>query len=117
MRSLRRHIEQWVQASGSRLDDIQGWEPFDENKTKMHELSFIKDNLGRFAEHIAGKEFFLAVPSNGRSFYLGDNPVSLHNMTGIESRGNLGLAVLEIEIYMPLASNLMLIAFCPRAIG
>jgi Protein of unknown function (DUF4238) len=44
---------------------------------------------------------------------LSDHPVVLNNHVDHGPYGNIGLAVEGIEIYMPLASDLMLCAFCP----
>lgn len=51
-----------------------------------------------------------------RAFYIGDNPVVLHNSEDHRPYGNLGLAVRGIEIYMPLSSDLVLCAMCPTIV-
>jgi hypothetical protein len=47
-------------------------------------------------------------------FFIGDNPVTLQNNTQPKGplRGNLGLAVRGIEIYLPVSSTLTLAFFC-----
>jgi hypothetical protein len=102
-----------TEAMGHRLEDISGWEPQTEDTVKRATLMAIRQALPTYAQIIALKEFRLAEAAPGRSFYLGDNPVSLHNARTFGPYGNLGLAVPGIEIYLPLSSNLMLCASCP----
>jgi hypothetical protein len=106
-----------IQAMGHRIEDIPGWEPQTEDTLKRGTLMAIRDALPSYAEIIALKEFRLAEVAPGRSFYLGDNPVCMHNARTFGPYGNLGLAVPGIEIYLPLSSNLMLCAFCPSILA
>jgi hypothetical protein len=105
-----------IEAMGHRIEDIPGWEPQTEDTLKRATLMAICDALPSYAELIALKEFRLAEAAPGRSFYLGDNPVCMHNARTFGPYGNLGLAVAGIEIYLPLSSNLMLCAFCPSIV-
>lgn len=115
-KDIRSALESAILSSGAKLEDIPGWTPADENTEKMHELILMKSNINRFAEIIAGKDFFLAEAGQGRSFYLGDDPVCLHNLRDTQPYGNLGLAVEGIQIYMPLSHDLMLCALCPTIV-
>nr|WP_280800228.1 DUF4238 domain-containing protein [Mesorhizobium sp. L103C565B0] len=108
-----------VEESGGKMQDVRGWEdwqPMTEDRLKREHLLSIQGSIGGHAQIIAAKDFVLAEPAPGRSFYLGDNPVCLANARDFGPRGNLGLGVQGIEIYMPLASDLMLCAFCPSII-
>jgi hypothetical protein len=102
-----------IEEMGHRMEDVPGWEPQTEDTVKRATLTAIREALPRYAEIIASKEFRLAEADSGRSFYLGDNLVCLHNKRTFGPYGNLGLAVPGIEIYLPLSSNLMLCAWCP----
>jgi Protein of unknown function (DUF4238) len=102
-----------IEAMGHRMEDVPGWEPQTEDTLKRETLTAIREALPNYAQIIALKEFRLAAAPPGRSFYLGDNPVCLHNVRTFGPYGNLGLAVPGIEIYLPLSSNLMLCAWCP----
>jgi len=102
-----------IDAMGHRMEDIPGWEPQTEETVKRATLMAIRDALPSYSEIIALKEFRLAEAAPGRSFYLGDNPVCMHNPRTFGPYGNLGIAVPGIEIYLPLSSNLMLCAWCP----
>jgi hypothetical protein len=102
-----------VEEMGGQMEDINGWEPSTEESIKMENLVGLRDSLFRYAPIIAQKDFLLAEALPGRSFYLGDNPVCLHNSRDFGPLGNLGLGVPGIEIYLPLSSELMLCAWCP----
>jgi hypothetical protein len=109
-----------VEESGGKMQDVQGWEdwqPATENSLKRDHLLSIRKSIGEFAQIIGMKDFLLAAPADGRSFYLGDNPVCLNNMQKFGPYGNLGLGVTGIEIYMPLASDLLLCAWCPSILS
>jgi hypothetical protein len=109
-----------VKESGGKIQDVKGWEewqPATENSLKRDHLLSIRKSIGEFAQIIGMKDFLLAEPAEGRSFYLGDNPVCLNNMQRFGPYGNLGLAVTGIEIYMPLASDLLLCAWCPSILS
>lgn len=102
-----------IEAMGHRMEDIPGWEPQTEDTIKRDNLMAMREALPDYARIIALKDFWLAEAAPGRSFYLGDNPVCLHNARTFGPYGNLGLAVPGIEIYLPLSSSLMLCAWCP----
>lgn len=57
-------------------------------------------------------------PPDGRSFYIGDHPVVLHND---EPRtlhtGHLGLGAAYIQIYLPLSSDVLLCAYDKAVLG
>ena len=112
-REIEAAMKDKIEAMGHRMEDVPGWEPQTEDTLKHDTLRAIREALTNFAQIIALKEFRLAAAAPGRSFYLGDNPVCLHNARTFGPYGNLGLAVPGIEIYLPLSSNLMLCAWCP----
>jgi hypothetical protein len=110
LRQIEELIVAKVEESGGKMQDVKGWEdwhPATENSLKRDHLLSIRNSIGEFAQIIGTKDFLLAEPAEGRSFYLGDNPVCLNNMHKTDPYGNLGLGVTGIEIYMPLASNLL----------
>jgi hypothetical protein len=109
-----------VEQSGGKMQDVKGWEdwqPATEDSLKRDHLLSIQRSIGKYAQIIATKDFLLAESAKGRSFYLGDNPVCLNNMQKFGPYGNLGFAVKGIEIYMPLASDLLLCAWCPSILS
>lgn len=68
----------------------------------------------QYAEHILNKTWLLFATTATTPFYISDNPVALQNENKERSpmRGNLGLAVRGIEIYLPISSTLTLAFFC-----
>ena len=67
-----------------------------------------------YAEHVLNKSWFLFEANSSTPFYVSDNPVALQNDVEPKGplRGNLGLAVPGIEIYLPISSTLTLGFFC-----
>ena len=99
----------------ARVDGLSQW---DENKLKNEHVQQQLRSLVEFTKIFAKKEFFLMTAAEGSSFYLGDHPVVMHND---EPRrlmsGGLGIGVQYIQIYLPLAADLMLCAYCPAVLG
>jgi hypothetical protein len=116
-KSITELVEGKASSIGIAIQDMEGYEPPTEEVIKKQHLMMIQDLIGTFAGDIATKIMFLVEPPSGRSFYLGDNPVSMHNLRVFEHIGNIGVAVPGIEIYMPLSSNLLLCAYCPTVIS
>lgn len=106
-------IAKKLEAMGGDIKDIAGYEELTEDNLKKHHLLTLRQTVAEFAPIIAAKNFLLMRAPKGRSFYLGDNPVVMHNAEEHGFYGNIGLAVRGIEIYLPLSSKLVLCALCP----
>jgi hypothetical protein len=115
--AIEDEIRKRVESEGGKMEDIKGWAPSTENTIKQEHLTFIREHIADFAGIIAQKDFALITSMPSRSFYLGDNPVCLHNERDFGPYGNLGLAVEGIQIYMPLSADLMLCAWCPTVMA
>lgn len=103
--------------TGESIDDFDGYEPLDDNTRALQHIRFIRQSMGGFMAALADKDLFLMNAAQGRSFYLSDNPVVLHNDRPTDGiYGNLGLACPGIQIYVPLSAELMLGAWCPSLI-
>ncbi|MBB5224600.1 hypothetical protein HNP73_004571 [Amaricoccus macauensis] len=88
--------------------------PQTEEERVLQHLRFMEEATPGFVAAMMDKDLALMKAPKGRSFYLSDNPVVLHNDKGKDSfYGNLGLAVEGIQIYLPLSAELMLCAWCP----
>lgn len=124
------HRDQWlameeelvrvIEESGGRMQDMRGWEdwqPHTEDSLKREHLTSIQSQIVEVSHIISMKDFVLMEPAPGTSFYVGDNPVVRTNSVDFGLRGNLGLAQQGIEIYMPLAADLLLCAWCPSLLG
>lgn len=119
-RAMEEETVKMVEASGGRMQDMQGWEnwqPATEDSLKREHLMSIQGHIGEVAQIIGQKDFLLMEPAPGTNFYLGDNPVVLANSRDFGPYGNLGLAVAGIEIYMPLSADFLLCAWCPSILA
>jgi len=110
---LEQSIREKVEAIGGRVEDIPGYEKPTENNLKKQHLLSLQKSVVEFGPHIVTKHFVLFKAPEGRSFYLGDNPVVMHNDEDHGPYGNIGLAVRGIQIYMPLSAQLAIGALCP----
>jgi Protein of unknown function (DUF4238) len=64
--------------------------------------------------HILDKTWLLFETNAATPFFISDNPVAMQNLVEPKGpfRGNLGLAVRGIEIYLPISSTMVLGFFC-----
>src|SRR4029453_17497765 len=64
--------------------------------------------------HILDKTWLLFETDAATPFYISDNPVAMQNLVERRGpgRGNLGLSVRGIEIYLPISSLMTLGFFC-----
>jgi hypothetical protein len=106
-------IREKIEAIGGRIEDVPGYEELTENNLKKQHLLSLQKSIVEFGPHIAMKHFVLFKAAEGRSFYLGDNPVTMHNDEDHGPYGNIGLAVRGIQIYMPLSAKFAVGALCP----
>ncbi len=114
---LEKEITKKVTKLGHTMDQVKGWTPLTEDKLKFLHLGSMQKDIGKYAEVIADKVIMLARAARNRTFYISDNPVTLHDKLDFGPYGNLGLAVKGIEIYLPLSSELMLCALCPSIVA
>ena len=111
---MEKQLADKVEIMGGKMEQIEGYEPLTEDRLKRQHLGFVQGSVLKFTEIILQKDFLLMSAPKGRSFYLADNPVCLHNSRPKQGfMGNIGLGVLGIEIYLPLSADLMLCAWCP----
>lgn len=104
--------------SGASLEDIKGYVPRTEESRKIQHMHLIMKTTGKLLESLVEKDLMLLRAAPGRSFYLSDNPVCLHNDAPRKwFLGNLGFACEGIQVYLPLSADLMLCAWCPSLVG
>jgi Protein of unknown function (DUF4238) len=65
-----------------------------------------------YAQHILDKTWLLFETKPSVPFCISDNPVVLQNLRRRGPQGNLGIAVLGIEIYLPISRTLSLGFYC-----
>lgn len=118
MKDVYQQIHDKFEGMGFRDKEIEELGQQTESDHARNHLESIRDSIEQFSAAIAEKDFILLQAPEGRSFYLADNPVALHNdeeRQGIW--GNIGLSVKGIQIYVPLTSRFMLAAFCPSILA
>lgn len=105
---LRRHVKRMGFDPGK----VDGLMNLDEEGLKKQHIRFQVQNLEKYVEIMTEKEFFLMTPPDGRSFYISDHPVVLHNdEPRTVCTGHLGIGAAYIQIYLPLASDVLLCAY------
>ena len=97
---------------------VEGLGDWDQDTLKRQHIRHQIKSLGEYAQIIAQKEFFLMTAPNGSTLYLGDHPVVMHNDEKPRGPfGNLGLGAPYIQIYLPLAGNVLLCAYDRAVLG
>jgi hypothetical protein len=66
-----------------------------------------------FGDALLAKDWVLFEAALPARFLIGDHPLVMHNSNQSELRGNIGLGVESIEIYLPLSPTLILGLLCP----
>jgi hypothetical protein len=77
-------------------------------QSMVNNLSIAVDLL----PNLLDKTWLLLKAHHKASFYISDNPVTLHNIHQNPWRGSLGLNVKGIEVYLPLSADTALGLFC-----
>ena len=80
--------------------------------TRIATLRALQDNLTEFAQHFANKQLMLLEAPSGSRFLIGDSPVTMFNKRTFGPYGNMGLAVLGIQLYLPISTSLTLGFWC-----
>lgn len=93
--------------------DVEGWLDMTEEDAKAMSLAMLTQP-NEFPLHILNKTWLLFETSAEMPFYISDNPVAMQNLAEPKGplRGNLGLAVPGIEVYLPISSTLAMGFFC-----
>lgn len=90
---------------------LDGYEQVSENYLKKVSINQLK--IGHeFIPHLLEKNWVLLKTPDETSFFISDHPVVMDNQIERPGRGNLGLAVSGIEIYLPLSPVFCLALLC-----
>jgi hypothetical protein len=125
-RAQFRHIgtimADWVRESaGDDPEARQAAEKFLGQPTESDErrrLAAMLHNAPRdFGDLLLQKVWSLAETSHRYPFLIGDHPVAMFNNIDHGPRGNVGVAVLGIEIYLPLSPEFQLCLYCPTLVA
>lgn len=84
-----------------------------ENDSKAETGRFLLDAPAVFAQQLVSKQWVLGATNTRRPFLISDNPLTRQNLLEGEFRGNLGLAVPGVEVYLPLSPTRALAMWCP----
>ena len=115
---LDAQIRKRVRSMGLEANQIRGLFDLDAEGLKREHIRHQVQNIEKYAEIIARKEFFLMTAPVGHSFYIGDHPVVLHNdEPRTLHRGHLGIGAAYIQIYLPLSSDVLLCAYDKAVLG
>lgn len=109
-------LKRRIQADGSDPDKVLQLKETGDEQTKLAALQLIRESLGEFTLLFAGKALMLHKAAKDTEFLIGDTPVVWANERKTAPYGNLGLAVLGIEIYMPISPQLCLAFWCPTIV-
>jgi hypothetical protein len=111
-RMLREELEKRGDnvAEGSQAEQLI--QDLGENEVKAESGRFMLGAPEMFAEHFLSKDWVLVATDAKHPFLISDNPLTRQNMIERPLRGNLGLAVPGIEIYLPLAPTRALGMWC-----
>jgi hypothetical protein len=88
----------------------------DEEFDKFAFLKSTLDDLASYTAPLIAKHMFLMKHEGGAPIYLSDNPMVMANTNDFGLRGNIGLGVPGIEIYLPISPTLILALYCPTLI-
>jgi hypothetical protein len=123
MRRVPNHREHLVamnagirKALGDRNVDpalVEGFADMTPEEAKAMSLMMLAEP-NELPAHILDKTWLLFETNAAAPFYISDNPVAMQNLVEPKGpfRGNLGLAVPGIEIYLPISSTMTLGFFC-----
>lgn len=92
---------------------LEQLEQFSEDDGRLMSLKLIQDSVTQYAAILLQKRWFLAAAPAVAPFYCSDNPLVLHNERRVPF-GGLGIGQKDIQIYLPLSSNLTFCMFCPE---
>lgn len=89
----------------------------DDNQLKIQMARMMSEAPKTFGPHFAAKHWLIIATSAKHPFMIGDNPLAMQNTNDFSPRGNIGLGVRGIEIYLPLSPTRALAMWCPSLTG
>lgn len=112
MRHLNAELRMVISAMGVDPDLAPQLKALNENDEKLFTANVLSTLVEQFATIIADKNWILHSVSETELLYISDNPVAMNNERKERHRGNLGLAVEGIEVYLPLSRTRCLGMYC-----
>ncbi len=111
LQSVYETIRSFIVSHGDDPAKVEGFEELSEQQlhnSGIELVSIAKDT----ARYYLDKQWYLAKTPDGMDFYISDTPVTMHNDFEYPGRGNLGLDVKGIQIFMPISPQLSLCFIC-----
>lgn len=112
IREMTTEIRRVMHERGLPVDDV--YPDMDEAEIKHQSLRQLP-MAQEIAEHYFKKSLILLKAPEVRPLYISDNPITLFNQLEFEGRGNLGIRVPGIEIYLPISKTLSICFLCESA--
>lgn len=109
--ALDRSLREEFRARGINPEQIANYKALTPDDAKFLSIQAVL-SPDEYAEHILDKTWLLFETKASHPFYICDNPVVLQNLIDRGPRGNLGIGVRGIEIYLPISSTLVLGFYC-----
>jgi hypothetical protein len=120
MRKSMLHMDQLIQNAirqmGGDPNQVENYHPLDKDGARLLSIKMLS-NLKEFVPHIMDKQWVLLKGKRNNPFYISDSPVTLQNIKDFGPRGNIGLGVEGIEIYLPISSTLTLAMYCSTTVN
>ncbi len=107
-------VREKVRKMGTDPDQLPKLKILHENEKKILTDRSLSDTWKKFIPIIAFKTWVFHSASHAGSLYLCDNPVAMHNEMNSGPRGDLGIAVEGVELYLPLSPTACLAMYCPK---
>jgi len=103
-----------LEQMGADLNKVEGFTPLHSiDEVRAETFSSLPSTAKELTPYFLDKAWLLYETTLRDPFYLGDNPITMNNTVNERPhRGNLGLGVPGIEIYLPLSSTLQLCFLC-----
>jgi len=92
--------------------NIKNFREVTEEDARLISMKLVISAATKFAPYIYDKTWLLYQTSPPYTFWISDNPITLHNNNRDPFRGNLGIGVKGIQINLPIASDLSLAFYC-----
>ncbi len=110
---MHEKVSKIAESAGAKFDE----QVPNDNELVVANIKQIQESVPKYAEMLFDKIMFLIHASDEMDFWIGDDPVVLHNDNNYRPYGNIGFSVPGIQIYHPISPNLTLAYWCPMVIG
>ncbi len=110
---FNRQLSDWIKSMGADPNrDVQNFREMSDSDIKSSSILVLNTLPGELAQNLIDKEIVLLRSPKGESFYISDNPVTMHNNFPRPGRGNLGLCLRGIEVHFPISPRLCVAFMC-----